>query len=224
MVNPTATAQRAQEVRDLKTQVAELAGESDQEIVFKETSPRKKMVPIFSMVDGEPLSIPEAQMERILGKPLPGGGFMFTSHQEEAPPYIRGKVKCFLHEESPEREMLKQIGLGGKRCPAAGLASGFSKRIHAQHRHHQEWEALQEYLREGREETQRDQQKQQTDAMIRLADNAQASEPVFTLGTATASADTPEEQAADPMVSCDHEDCAYEGSRSQVQGHQSAHK
>jgi len=102
------------------------------------------------------------------------GNWMFTQKAEEAPTYVGGTVKCFLHADSPERAsgVLDKIGLAGKRCPKDNLASEHSKRIHAATRHGKEQEALQDHLdREEKREYQEGQRKQ-LDATLALAGKA----------------------------------------------------
>ena len=144
MVNQAAV--RQQDIRDLKTQIDELRGEDEGEIIFRDTSPVRRRVTLYSKLDGADIQIPRNMLERILEKRQPNGEYMFTARQEEAPVYKRGNVKCFLHPQSPERPILEEIGLGGKTCTSAHLASLYSKRIHGLHRHKDEWAALQEYL------------------------------------------------------------------------------
>src|SRR3972149_1737558 len=108
----TNIAERAQDTRDLRGQIAELR-DHDQEILFRETSPARRKVPIYSLVDGEEIYIPVNLLERTLEKRLPDGRFMFTARQHEAPEYKQGDVKCFLHPESIERAALDEGGLTG---------------------------------------------------------------------------------------------------------------
>src|SRR3989304_4648526 len=111
----TNIAERAQDIRDLRGQIAELRDNS-QEILFRETSPARKKVPIYSLVDGEEIYIPVNLLERTLGKRLPDGKFMFTARPHEAPEYKRGSVKCFLHPESMEGASPGEGGRAGAPC------------------------------------------------------------------------------------------------------------
>lgn len=168
------TAEQLARTRDLKTQLNELRNESDQEIVFRETSPPKRRVRLYSRMDGEPLSIPVHIAERALEKLLPDGSFMFTTVAAEAPPYKIGEVKCFLHEESNERASgaLDAVGLTGITCPAAHLANLYSKRIHAQHRHRQQWDAYQEHIGDEKQRAREERETAQLNATLALAGQA----------------------------------------------------
>jgi hypothetical protein len=168
------TAEQLARGRDLKVQMKELAGESDQEIIFRETSPPKRRVTLYSRVDGEPLQIPVNIAERALEKQLPDGSFMFTTDPNDAPEYKMGTIKCFLHEESAERMSgaLDEVGLTGIICPAGKLSSLYSKRIHAQHRHRQQWEAYQEHINDEKARVSEARQEAQLNATLALAGRA----------------------------------------------------
>jgi hypothetical protein len=178
------TAEQLTRGRDLKVQMKELANESNQEIIFRETSPPKRRVTLYSRVDGEPVEIPVGIAERALEKLLPDGGFMFTTNRDQAPAYKRGDIKCFLHADSSERASgaLDEVGLAGINCPASRLASLYSKRIHAQHRHRQQWEAYQEYVNIQKERTQDQRQEAQLNATLALAQQASGTAPLAPKG------------------------------------------
>lgn len=188
------TAEQLSRSRDLKVQLRELNNESEQEIVFRETSAPKRRVRLYSRMDGEPLDIPAALAEKALEKTLPDGSFMFTPNPDDAPAYHQGDVKCFLHEESTERMsgVLDQVGLAGITCPAANLASVYSKRIHAQHRHRQQWEAYQEAIAAAENREWKERQEQQLQATLALAGMAAVNKP----------------EVAEPSFACDECDWA----------------
>jgi hypothetical protein len=195
------TAEKAQEVRDLRAQLgAAQEDPGEPEIVFRESSPRKRMGTLYSMVNGEPLQVALEQIERVIEKRLPNGKYMFTANKEEAPEYKLGDVKCFLHEESPERAIVLELGLGAITCPAAHLANAHSKRIHGEHRHGQEWRAFQEHIKEAKERADIERQNMQLEATLALAGRA---------------SDNPLEQCPE---------CNYTGTKQQMFGHKSKHK
>ena len=195
-------AERERKARDLRAQVAELDSNLEGEVVFQHIRTRRNPVTIYSILDGEPISIPEYMVASAIIKTLPDGRFMFTDNPAEAPEYKRGTVKCFLHAESAER------GLEGKVCPAGALASAHAKRMHGQHRHHQEYEAYTEYLSEQRDADQWEQQRQQLDATLAIARSRSDSQ-------ATAASE----------AICGIGGCEFMGTAKQVRGHKmGAHK
>lgn len=164
-------AERAEEVRDLRDQIGGLSAMDEQEIVFRDTSPRTRKVTIYSMKDGEELRIPAHLLERTLAKRFPpqdGGGYMFTAHKDRAPVFKLGTVRCFLHPDGPERPLLDELGIG-QVCMSGHLANLHSKRIHAQRRHSGEWEAYQAAIADQKEEEYRQRQEAQTAATLELA-------------------------------------------------------
>lgn len=200
---PNRVAEQAEDIRDLKGQIAQLSEdpEDEAEMTFKETSPRRRKVLIYSMLDGEEIQIPRSLLTQTMEKKLPDGRPMFTAYKDRAPKFKMGQVKCFLHRDSEERQILTEIGIT-KLCPAGNLASLHSKRIHAQHRHRQEWEPYQEWLAAQSEQENRDRQDRQLEATLAIA-------------RGVTGAPAPE--------TCDQ--CDYEGTARQVQGHRmGAHK
>jgi hypothetical protein len=157
-------------------------------LIFMETSPREEPITLYAMSDGEPIPMAPAIAELAIRKRYKGGGYMFTDKQEEAPIYTLGNVKCFLHPDSNEREILDEIGLAGVFCHSAHLASLYSKRVHGQHRHRQEWETLTEYRREqdtANDRRERQQQLEATLALARQAAGVPAPITTITSGTTT---------------------------------------
>lgn len=200
------TVERMQDIRDLRGQIDELKRiEDDREIIFKETSPRRRKVTIYSMANGEPLDIPAYMAERVLDK-QDANGYMFTARKEEAPEYKLGTTLCFLHADSPDQEILRELGLSGVHCPKKTLANPYAKRMHALHRHPTEWAMYQEFVEERKERRLSERQEQQLAATLAIANAAGA-----------VTKDAPEE------VSCP--DCTYTGTPRQLQGHRmGAHK
>jgi hypothetical protein len=206
--------EKAQRKRDLLVEVQGLDQEDMPEIIFKETSPARRRVMIYSMRDGEPLPIPKYMLDRTLSKRLDDGTFMFTTRKEEAPEYKLGTIRCFLHPESPDRVILEEIGLSGASCPAAGLATLHAKRMHGLHRHKEEWDAYQEFLTDKKEADAIAEQRAQTAAMLALGEKAVGAPTVV---------ESTETKFLDATDACDQ--CDYTGTANQLRGHKmGAHK
>lgn len=163
------TGRRAEAVRDLKSQIADLTVNEAAEVVFLDISPGRRRVTIYSMQTGEPIPVPAYMVQDVMDRKLPGGGFAFTSDSEKAPEYKLGTVKCFLHPDSPDRPILNEIGLGRAVCPAAHLASEYEKRLHGQHRHGKQWKAYQEYLERQERQEEKNHRNQQLEATLAMA-------------------------------------------------------
>lgn len=174
-------AETQQRARDLRAQLAELSGEDkgDQEMLFQEWSPGRKMQRLWSMLDGMEISIPRYMVMGAITKRLPDGRFAFTANKDEAPVFKEGNVRCFLAEDSPERKsgLLEAAGLDHlPACPARGLRSAFSKKLHGEHRHSDSWRALEDYRSQLAAEQDREERQKQVDAMLQLA-GSKAPEP-----------------------------------------------
>ena len=187
MTNAQAVAERAEEARDLRTQIAGLQQDDAREIIFKDISPRRGKVMVWSMVDGEPIPIRQNMLDQVLGKRLANGGFMFTTRKDLAPVYVRGNTKCFLHPRADERPVLAQLGISNI-CDAEHLGNDYSKEIHAEHRHKSEWRMYQRYVNDQEQKRWREQQERQSDAMLALAGRVSegSSDPVDRMAKARA--------------------------------------
>jgi len=204
------------QVKDLRSQVAGLEmSDLGGEVVFQHIRTRRNLVTIYSVLDGEPISIPEYMVAGVLGKALPDGSPMFSEHAEDAPEYKRGQVKCFLHPDSPDRPILERAGLAGKTCVAGNLAGGYAKRIHGQHRHKQEWEAYQDYANSVQSAAVTGRAEQQLEATLaiarRIGDNGSAEsvsqEPVTSTPSAPTEVDA--QPQATPIASGGCDQCDW---------------
>lgn len=166
-------AERVQTLRDIQREAARLAGEdAPQEIIFKDLSPGRKKVSIWRIADGREIQIPVYMLPQILGKLNADGTDIFTGRQSEAAEYKPGTTLCFLHADSPEQVILQEIGLTANPCPKSTLRNNHSKRMHAKHRHKQEWEAYEAYLDDQKEVEAVARQERQLDATLAIARGA----------------------------------------------------
>ena len=199
---PETQQERVQTIRDIQREAAKLTGEdATQEIIFKDISPGRKKKSLWRIRDGREIQVPAYMLANVLAKREPSGDYIFAGKQSDAAEYKPGTVLCFLHADSPEQPILAEIGLSVNPCRKSTLQNNHSKRMHAKHRHKQEWEAYQEYL---------DDQKEQK-AIARQAEQLEA-----TLSIARG--------AAPQAESCPEADCDYTGTVAQLRGHKNAHK
>ena len=167
----TVTADMLRRGRDLASQDEALKAEKDG-LIFMETSPREEPITLYSMADGEPIQMSRNIAEVAIKKRYKGGGFLFTDRADEAPAYKVGAVKCFLHPDAPERAVLDDVGMSSKVCHSEHLASLYSKRIHGQRRHKDEWAAFTEYKNDIKEQAALERAEKQLDATLALAGQA----------------------------------------------------
>lgn len=198
-------AEKAEKTRDLRALIAELQDDAE-DVVFQEINPNREPVTLYDRLTGMPVDVPKYMAPNALSKRREDGEFMFSSNINDVPKFQPGKFKCFLHAESPEREtgLLAELGLAGTVCPAGKLANGSSKKLHAEHRHKNEWRAIVEHIAEQREDEDRAQRTQQLEATLQIARGGQIT--------------------AD-LLPCEVEGCDFEGTKRQLQGHRmGAHK
>jgi hypothetical protein len=157
----------AEKARDLKQQLAGLGGDDEGEIQFIEWSPGRRMVSLWNMVTGEEVTLPRYQALAALNTPNPRGGWLWTADKNLAPEPRLNSVKCFLHPEAPERELLDEIGIT-QVCMSGQLANESSKRKHAR-RHAAAWEQYQEEIQRRERAAEKAAQAKQTDAILSLA-------------------------------------------------------
>ena len=170
-----AFAESMQQARDLRNQLNDLERDDEKTVLFEEHSPGRRMVRLWSLVDGMEIEIPRYMVMGAITKRQANGNYVFTANKDEAPKFRDGSVKCFLADGSTEREtgLLDEAGLSHLApCPANKLRSTYSKRIHAMNRHPQSWATLQEFVTTQEREESRDEQRKQTAAILELAGGA----------------------------------------------------
>jgi len=172
LVEDTTYAIQREAARDLRRQVAELDSVEESEIIIRETSPARRRHILYSMEDGSEVSVFRYRVDDYLSRTFPDGSPRFTADKSKAPAFIEGNSKCFLHRESPEAEIVRTLGIG-KTCSAAHLPnSAFARRRHAEKKHKEEWRIYSEHIREQEQEAWREEQRQQTAAMLAIAGQA----------------------------------------------------
>lgn len=166
------TAEQLERGRDLAAQSDALKGESKQDVLFVDMTPRPAPITLYAMKDGEPVEMSPDLAQMAMRKRYTDGTYVFTADKSKAPAYVLGNVKCILHPDSAERELLNDIGMSNKVCRSEHLASLYSKRIHAQRRHKDEWAAFVEYRDTLKEQAAIDRQERQLEATLALAGTA----------------------------------------------------
>ena len=192
-------AERAEKVRDLRKQVAELAPDDEPEILFQSISPGRQPVTVYSTENGEPIAVPAYMIGAVMEKTLADGRAMFVADKKDAPEYKIGDIVCFLHVDAPERLIIEEIGLGAVKCRKHTLPSDYAATIHGEHRHKKEWAAYQKFLKDQKEEKQEKRQDEQLQATLSIARGDAA--------------------VATPLSECGVEGCNYTGTKRQLTGH-----
>lgn len=163
--------ERAEQARDLKSQLAGLDAEDQSGISFEEWSPGRTYVTIWSMETGEEVSLPKYQAVAALNTPSARGGWAWTAKKELAPEPRVNETRCFLHPESPERAFLDEIGVMTV-CMSGKLGGNGAKWEHARNRHPISWKRYDEAKKEIEARENRTRDDQRTDAILELAKKA----------------------------------------------------
>ena len=102
---------------------------------------------VWDTITREPSSINNNMMATQMKQTRPDGSLVFTRLRPLEGPW-RGAIKCFLHEDQPDRQRYAEMGF--PTCQKATLPSLFQAENHARNRHRDEWAAV-EAEREARE-------------------------------------------------------------------------
>ncbi|MEE8457513.1 MAG: hypothetical protein V3S28_05645, partial [Acidimicrobiia bacterium] len=163
-----------------------------------------EMVTLYSMIDGEPRSILNLDVPRVLRKVLPNGSpaFWHPDMPGAAPEYTKGQIKCMLHPDFDEsegpaqfdRQFIDGIGLTGRTCNlmapdkanVADFHSVFDRDDHMAKKHRREWATIQDALQTASTQRYRNEDRQTREAMLALAASAtgQAQSAATTVSTA----------------------------------------
>ncbi len=175
MTIPTASeiAKNAERVRDLKAEVRGLSTEELSGVQFMSLSEGREPVTIYATEDGRPVTIPAYMVPQVMDRRREDGEYRFVADKAKAPEYVLGTIKCFLHADAPERTVVDKAGLAGKFCRGNHISSDYSKTLHAEHKHRQEWRTYQQYLKNVDAAEERDERRQQLSATLRIAEAAQ---------------------------------------------------
>lgn len=122
-------------------------------MIIEEASSAGKSV-VYDIRNGEASIVNNNMLATQLAKTDPDTGKrVFTTRRSDAPEVVSGEYLCLLHEEHPDREFHKRLGLGT--CDKSNLRTLLDVRTHAQNRHQQEWSAIYENRDQEREEQER---------------------------------------------------------------------
>lgn len=138
---------------------------------------------IYSTDTGEPRFIPATYLRKTLSKKR-GGRPAFVAGDPQTglpispvPEYVQGKHMCFLHPDHPERDVLEEMGIGrdvvcgsNETTPAAKIPTEFALRMHESRRHPISYAIREEYLKRRREDEARNEQREYTQAILKLAE------------------------------------------------------
>lgn len=131
------------------------------------TSTAEDRAIIYATETGEPREVLVNMLSKTLAKRLPNGERAFS--REPMREYKLGQFMCPLHRDHPGREMLDLIGLEGRECESAHLASEFDVSQHLKSKHSKESKIIAEYQVKADRDEERALMREQTNAVLALA-------------------------------------------------------
>jgi hypothetical protein len=106
------------------------------------------------------------------------GSLVFTAVKPSQGPR-RGSIKCFLHEDQPDRAKYAEMGFAA--CPKASLPNQYQADNHARNRHRDEWRAVEA----EREALERVEDRKVAQAMLQAVGATATAPPSVALETTT---------------------------------------
>lgn len=116
----------------------------------KDISDPKDNITMYHTETGEPRTFPKYMAVKTAAKRLRNGQRAFTD--EPVVEFVQGNVKCLLHPDHPRRKELNEIGLSGRTCPAAHLASEYDMSEHMRRKHRRESAVIEQHEMKKRDE------------------------------------------------------------------------
>lgn len=119
------------------------------------TSTAKGTVTLYDQTTGEPRpGVLINMLSKTLRKKRPDGkpGPALDMKPPEGVAYSGGDTLCWFHPDNPRRKQYDEIGLRGKVCMSAHLASEYDARQHAQNRHNQWFKIANEHEERARQD------------------------------------------------------------------------
>lgn len=113
-------------------------------------------IEIYSLQDGKPSQVPSYMLANKVSQRDRFGKPVFTPVKSRAPEYMLGTIKCLLHPENEEADLMREIGAVAIPCHKSNLRTKLDLRRHMEHRHSDEWNAYQEHLAEVEKQAERE--------------------------------------------------------------------
>lgn len=118
-----------------------------------------------------------------------------------------GKMLCKLHRDHPDREVLDQW-FKGQHCPKSNMLTQLDVDNHFEHKHKGEFKVVQDDEERTHKAAMLEMQRLQMESMQAIAGKGEV---------------LPKPMEAQPIAPCPEEDCNYQGTPAQINGHKSVH-
>ena len=105
---------------------------------------------VYDTVTADRSVVNRNMLPQQLQKQRPDGSYVFSTRKPEGIELMRGKLKCFLHDDEPNREQYNSMGL--VHCAKSNLLTELDRERHMRYRHPRAYATLEnERVREDRE-------------------------------------------------------------------------
>ena len=95
---------------------------------------------VYNTRTGDRSTVNRNMLEQQLQKTHEDGTYAFTTRKPEGLEPSKGKIKCMLHADDPNREKYDSMGLPV--CRKANIVASHDLRIHMEKRHRREWATI----------------------------------------------------------------------------------
>lgn len=157
-----------------------MPGEPDALPLIDKTSTDRSMVTVYSTLTGDPHPILRIDLPRAIRTLRPDGkpAFWAPGMPGDQPKRNVGTLKCFLHPESAERELVDSAGYTGRFCndgdPSKNNRDDFQaishKEDHEKRKHPGAWAAVERARRDARDADVRALAQAQLDTQLAMAE------------------------------------------------------
>ena len=124
---------------------------------------------VYNVRTGDRSTVNRNMLEQQLQKKFEDGTFAFSTRKPEGIEPVRGKIKCLLHKDDPNRKLYDQMGLPV--CRKATIHALHDLRIHMEKRHRREWATIDGERKEEERVKELERENQLADAIRLLAES-----------------------------------------------------
>ena len=124
---------------------------------------------VYNVRTGDRSTVNRNMLEQQLQKKFDDGTFAFSTRKPEGVEPPRGKIKCLLHKDDPDRELYRQMGL--PECIKDNLNTIHELTTHMQKRHRREWASIDGERKNEERIKERDRENQWAEAIKLLAES-----------------------------------------------------
>jgi len=124
---------------------------------------------VYNTRTGDRSTVNRNMLEQQLQKTHEDGTYAFTTRKPEGLEPSKGKIKCMLHADDPNREKYNSMGLPV--CRKANIVASHDLRIHMEKRHRREWATIDGERKEKERVKDLERENQLADAIRLLAES-----------------------------------------------------